>query len=113
MAGGLLRGTPGDNIGPTPAGITRNVFGSTSGGPPEINVETPLTGLFSPQGNRSKGIYRPSAEGSDNCNRDSRRRQSEEAFQGSSENSLDPEDKRVRWPRIHNASEHQVVRRDD
>ncbi|GJV82846.1 hypothetical protein Tco_1522744 [Tanacetum coccineum] len=60
MTGGLFRGTPGDNIGATPADITGNVLGSTSGGPPEINVETPLTGLFPLQGNRSKDIYRPS-----------------------------------------------------
>ncbi|GKE05666.1 hypothetical protein Tco_1397684 [Tanacetum coccineum] len=39
MTGGLSRGTPGDNIGSTPAGI----IGSTSGGPLEINVETPRT----------------------------------------------------------------------
>ncbi|GKB04821.1 hypothetical protein Tco_0833016 [Tanacetum coccineum] len=37
MTGGLSRGTPGDNIGSTPAGI----IGSTSGEPLEINVETP------------------------------------------------------------------------
>nr|GEX16265.1 hypothetical protein [Tanacetum cinerariifolium] len=57
--GGLLRGTPGDNIGATPAGL---------------------------------------AEGSDSCNRDSRLRRSEKAFQGSSENSIGPEDNRVRRP---------------
>ncbi|GJS87466.1 hypothetical protein Tco_0770102 [Tanacetum coccineum] len=44
MTGGLLRGTPGDNIGATPTGITRNVSASTSRGPLEINVETPLDG---------------------------------------------------------------------
>ncbi|GJS86116.1 reverse transcriptase domain-containing protein [Tanacetum coccineum] len=33
------RGTPGDNIGSTPAGI----IGSTSGGPLQVNVETPRT----------------------------------------------------------------------
>ncbi|GJZ80424.1 hypothetical protein Tco_0645418, partial [Tanacetum coccineum] len=44
MTGGLLRGTPGDNIGATPTGITENVSGSTSGGPLEINVKTPLDG---------------------------------------------------------------------
>ncbi|GJV81894.1 reverse transcriptase domain-containing protein [Tanacetum coccineum] len=48
MTGGLLRGTPEDNIGATPAGITGNVFGSTSGGPPEINAETPLDGATPP-----------------------------------------------------------------
>ncbi|GJV30963.1 reverse transcriptase domain-containing protein [Tanacetum coccineum] len=45
MTGGLLRGTPGDNIGATPIDITRNVSGSTSGGPLEINVETLLDGV--------------------------------------------------------------------
>ncbi|GKB22760.1 hypothetical protein Tco_0862161 [Tanacetum coccineum] len=44
MTGGLLRGTPGDNIGATPTGITGNISGSTSGGPLEINVETLLNG---------------------------------------------------------------------
>ncbi|GJR23487.1 hypothetical protein Tco_0972014 [Tanacetum coccineum] len=44
MTGGLLRGTSKDNIGATPVGITGNVFGSTSGGPPEINAETLLDG---------------------------------------------------------------------
>ncbi|GJT79468.1 hypothetical protein Tco_1053810 [Tanacetum coccineum] len=44
MTGGLLRGTPGDNIGATPTGVTGNVFGSTLGGPLEINVEIPLDG---------------------------------------------------------------------
>ncbi|GKC16224.1 hypothetical protein Tco_1013006 [Tanacetum coccineum] len=44
MTGGLSRGTPEDNIGATPAGVTENVFGSTSEGPPKINVETPLDG---------------------------------------------------------------------
>nr|GEX88909.1 reverse transcriptase domain-containing protein [Tanacetum cinerariifolium] len=39
MTGGLLRGTPGDNIGLTPAGF----IGSTSGGPFEVNAETLLT----------------------------------------------------------------------
>ncbi|GKE83025.1 hypothetical protein Tco_1553025 [Tanacetum coccineum] len=39
MTSGLLRGTPGDNIGPTPTGV----IGSTSGEPLEVNVETPLT----------------------------------------------------------------------
>ncbi|GJW75660.1 hypothetical protein Tco_0135030 [Tanacetum coccineum] len=39
MTGGLLKGTPEDNIGSTPAGIN----GSTSRGPLEVNVETPLT----------------------------------------------------------------------
>ncbi|GJV80767.1 reverse transcriptase domain-containing protein [Tanacetum coccineum] len=46
MTGGLFRGTPGDNIRATPAGITENAFGSTSGGLPEINVETPLDGAI-------------------------------------------------------------------
>ncbi|GJV03159.1 hypothetical protein Tco_1336728 [Tanacetum coccineum] len=46
MTGGLLRGTPRDNIGETPTGITGNVSGSTSGGPLEINVETPLDGAI-------------------------------------------------------------------
>ncbi|GKF22666.1 hypothetical protein Tco_0074988 [Tanacetum coccineum] len=45
MTGGLLRGTPGDNIRATPTGINGNVSGSTSGGPLEINVETPLDGV--------------------------------------------------------------------
>ncbi|GJT20964.1 hypothetical protein Tco_0890901 [Tanacetum coccineum] len=39
MTGGMSRGTPGDNIGSTPAGI----IGSTSGGPLEVKVETPRT----------------------------------------------------------------------
>nr|GEV59825.1 reverse transcriptase domain-containing protein [Tanacetum cinerariifolium] len=39
MTGGLSRGTPGDNIGSTPAGV----IGSTSGGPIKFNVETPRT----------------------------------------------------------------------
>nr|GEX33223.1 reverse transcriptase domain-containing protein [Tanacetum cinerariifolium] len=39
MTGGMSRGTPRDNIGSTSASI----IGSTSGGPLEINVETPRT----------------------------------------------------------------------
>ncbi|GJT70687.1 reverse transcriptase domain-containing protein [Tanacetum coccineum] len=39
MTSGLSRGTPGDNIRSTPAGI----IGSTSGGPLEVRVETPRT----------------------------------------------------------------------
>ncbi|GJR17888.1 hypothetical protein Tco_0966415 [Tanacetum coccineum] len=39
MTGGLSKGTPGDNIGSTPAGI----IGSTWGGPLEVNFETPRT----------------------------------------------------------------------
>ncbi|GKF03634.1 hypothetical protein Tco_0030557, partial [Tanacetum coccineum] len=35
-------GTPKDNIGATPSGISGNVHGSTSGGAPEVNVETPF-----------------------------------------------------------------------
>ncbi|GKB64968.1 hypothetical protein Tco_0921154 [Tanacetum coccineum] len=46
MTGGLFRGTLEDNIGATPAGITKNAFGSTSGGPLEINFETPLDGAI-------------------------------------------------------------------
>ncbi|GKD87421.1 hypothetical protein Tco_1358575 [Tanacetum coccineum] len=42
MTGGLFRGTPGENIRATPSGISGNVFGSTSGGAPEVNVETPF-----------------------------------------------------------------------
>ncbi|GJZ46269.1 hypothetical protein Tco_0593865 [Tanacetum coccineum] len=42
MTGGLFRGTPGENIKATPSGISGNVFGSTSGGAPEVNVETPF-----------------------------------------------------------------------
>ncbi|GJZ92447.1 hypothetical protein Tco_0664512 [Tanacetum coccineum] len=42
MTGGLLRGTPKENIGATPSGIFGNVFGSPSGGAPEVNVETPF-----------------------------------------------------------------------
>ncbi|GJU44487.1 hypothetical protein Tco_1201753 [Tanacetum coccineum] len=45
MTGGLLRGTPRDNIGATSPGIAGNVSGSTLGGPLEVSIETPLDGV--------------------------------------------------------------------
>ncbi|GKA66944.1 hypothetical protein Tco_0766752, partial [Tanacetum coccineum] len=42
MTGGLLRGTPMDTIGATPAEITERTGGSTSGGEPIENIETPI-----------------------------------------------------------------------
>nr|GEW58700.1 hypothetical protein [Tanacetum cinerariifolium] len=43
MSGGLCRVTPGDDIGATPSGISRNIVEATPSGVPEDNVETPLT----------------------------------------------------------------------
>ncbi|GJX67367.1 hypothetical protein Tco_0303094 [Tanacetum coccineum] len=42
MTGGLLRGTPGDNIRATPSGVSENVHRSTLGGALEVNVEAPF-----------------------------------------------------------------------
>ncbi|GJT69476.1 hypothetical protein Tco_1028762 [Tanacetum coccineum] len=55
MTGGLLRGTPGDNIGPTPAGI----IGSTSGGLSKLMSKPRLRRPLRPQRSRSKGTSRP------------------------------------------------------
>nr|GEY84103.1 hypothetical protein [Tanacetum cinerariifolium] len=42
ITGGLLRGTPKDNIRATPSGISRNVLWSTSGGALEVKFEKPF-----------------------------------------------------------------------
>ncbi|GKA65854.1 hypothetical protein Tco_0765561 [Tanacetum coccineum] len=62
-------------------------------------------------GTDRSGIYRASVATKRNIYEGGRR--SEEAFQGSSENSFDPEDNRARWPIIQNAGEHQVVRQNN
>nr|GEW60402.1 reverse transcriptase domain-containing protein [Tanacetum cinerariifolium] len=56
MMGGLLRGTPGENNGPTPAGI----IGSTSGGLSKLMSKPPLQRPLRLLGNRSKGTSWPS-----------------------------------------------------
>nr|GEU32679.1 hypothetical protein [Tanacetum cinerariifolium] len=53
---------PRDNIGAMPTGITKNVLGSTSGGPLEINVENPLNGATPSTREQIEGIYRPSGD---------------------------------------------------
>nr|GEV01496.1 reverse transcriptase domain-containing protein [Tanacetum cinerariifolium] len=59
MMGGLLKRTLEDNIRTTPSGISGNVFGSTSGGKPEVNVETSLLGPLLSQRTKWKAIYQP------------------------------------------------------
>ncbi|GJW25335.1 hypothetical protein Tco_0039146 [Tanacetum coccineum] len=59
MSGELRRGTPGDDIGATPSGISKNIVKATPSRVPEDNVRTPLNGLLLPLGSISKGIYQP------------------------------------------------------
>ncbi|GJX57910.1 hypothetical protein Tco_0289300 [Tanacetum coccineum] len=67
MTGGLLRGTPGDNIRATPSGVSENVHGSTLGGALEVNVETPFVSFR--KGENVKETYRPQGSAGSNKKR--------------------------------------------
>ncbi|GKC22383.1 hypothetical protein Tco_1024533 [Tanacetum coccineum] len=55
MSGGLRRGTPRDDIGATPSGISENIVRATPCGVPEGNVETHLTGVTPSTREKIKG----------------------------------------------------------
>ncbi|GKG31443.1 hypothetical protein Tco_0426393, partial [Tanacetum coccineum] len=61
MTGGLLKGSPVDTIEATPSGIAGRTGGSTLGGEPIKNIETPSSGLLLPLRSKSKDIYRLSS----------------------------------------------------